>query len=273
MNISSVPSKILQLTPEKIFNGEDELFYLLDFIKSLFLTYQPIKKSRNPDSPFLFKKPTIPREETAKFPTGQLKAEIGMVKSPSFPEPEKQAKTGIAINNVKEAHTPNESKQTNSFPINTSSRSESEMKKALSRGILIKDSQSPYTFPISSNTITQLSTHKTDLSPSSVKTINAKKQLSVSTEHSARKAIKKTTSTERLQQRSSEVQYSTSNIRSPQVQIEKVPIKVKLKILQWLQDIQLIKEDAVTIAEFPSYCRNGVLFADLIQRLEGVIYY
>eukprot|EP00826_Nyctotherus_ovalis_P008496 TRINITY_DN12203_c0_g1_i1.p1 TRINITY_DN12203_c0_g1~~TRINITY_DN12203_c0_g1_i1.p1 ORF type:complete len:163 (+),score=16.30 TRINITY_DN12203_c0_g1_i1:65-553(+) len=48
-------------------------------------------------------------------------------------------------------------------------------------------------------------------------------------------------------------------------------IETRYKLLNWLEDIQLVKRGAATIAEFPSYCRNGVLLGDLILRLEGVI--
>lgn len=54
------------------------------------------------------------------------------------------------------------------------------------------------------------------------------------------------------------------------IQVEKVDIKIKHKLLEWLEEIHLIKQNAATIADFPGYCRNGVLLADLIMRLEGV---
>ena len=50
-------------------------------------------------------------------------------------------------------------------------------------------------------------------------------------------------------------------------------VKTKHKLLNWCSEIKLIKENAVSIAEFPAYCRNGVFFADLITRLEGVSLY
>ncbi len=49
----------------------------------------------------------------------------------------------------------------------------------------------------------------------------------------------------------------------------RVDIKTKQRVLEWLEEIQLIKEGAVTIANFPQYCRNGVLLSDLVTRLEG----
>jgi len=50
---------------------------------------------------------------------------------------------------------------------------------------------------------------------------------------------------------------------------EKTNINTKHKIVEWLQNISLIRRNAVSIAEFPAYCRNGVLLYDLIARLEG----
>lgn len=49
----------------------------------------------------------------------------------------------------------------------------------------------------------------------------------------------------------------------------KVAIGTKHRLVEWLQDISLIRRNAVSIAEFPGYCRNGVLLYDLIARLEG----
>ncbi len=50
----------------------------------------------------------------------------------------------------------------------------------------------------------------------------------------------------------------------------KVDLKTKTKLLGWLEDINLIKQNAARVEEFPGYCRNGVLLADLILRIEGV---
>jgi len=41
-----------------------------------------------------------------------------------------------------------------------------------------------------------------------------------------------------------------------------------LKILAWLKEIQLIQR-TVQPQLFPRYCRNGVLFADLLNKLGG----
>jgi hypothetical protein len=52
--------------------------------------------------------------------------------------------------------------------------------------------------------------------------------------------------------------------------MQEISLEQRHKLLYWLESIQLIKHNATTIAEFPSYCRNGVLLSDLIVRLEGV---
>jgi len=54
--------------------------------------------------------------------------------------------------------------------------------------------------------------------------------------------------------------------------IQEISLEQRHKLLYWLEGIQLIKRNATTIAEFPSYCRNGVLLSDLIIRLEGVLF-
>eukprot|EP00826_Nyctotherus_ovalis_P042013 TRINITY_DN4283_c0_g3_i4.p1 TRINITY_DN4283_c0_g3~~TRINITY_DN4283_c0_g3_i4.p1 ORF type:complete len:576 (+),score=56.75 TRINITY_DN4283_c0_g3_i4:321-2048(+) len=48
-----------------------------------------------------------------------------------------------------------------------------------------------------------------------------------------------------------------------------VDVKTKQKVINWLQEISLLKANSVSIDKFPSYCRNGVLLHDLIARLEG----
>ncbi len=54
------------------------------------------------------------------------------------------------------------------------------------------------------------------------------------------------------------------------ITIAKVDIRTRQRVLEWLEEIQLIKEGSVNVADFPNYCRNGVLIGDLIVRLEGV---
>ena len=46
-------------------------------------------------------------------------------------------------------------------------------------------------------------------------------------------------------------------------------VACKRRILSWLGDIKLIREGVVSVADFPQYCRNGVIFFDLVNRLQG----
>lgn len=64
----------------------------------------------------------------------------------------------------------------------------------------------------------------------------------------------------------------TFSIRSNEDKNNQLTI-IKYKIIEWLKSIQLIRNKADLIEELPNYCRNGVLFADLIERLEGVFAY
>lgn len=52
----------------------------------------------------------------------------------------------------------------------------------------------------------------------------------------------------------------------------KIDPKTKLRVLEWLESINLIKHGVVNPEEFPGYCRNGVLISDLISRIEGVFF-
>lgn len=63
---------------------------------------------------------------------------------------------------------------------------------------------------------------------------------------------------------------TTETEEEEQISAEPVDLKTKHKILSWLEDIHLIKPSASTVAEFPYYCRNGVLIADLIARAENL---
>ena len=51
-----------------------------------------------------------------------------------------------------------------------------------------------------------------------------------------------------------------------------IPFSLKNKIYFWIVDMNLIKENAFRSDDLPNICCNGVLLADLINRLEGVFY-
>ncbi|CAI2358904.1 unnamed protein product [Moneuplotes crassus] len=66
---------------------------------------------------------------------------------------------------------------------------------------------------------------------------------------------------------------NTARIRSREiqddVQVDQVNPKSKIKLLKWLESINLIRKNAVAIQEFPQFCRNGVIFFDLVNKLSG----
>ena len=65
----------------------------------------------------------------------------------------------------------------------------------------------------------------------------------------------------------------TLNVEKNEEEIHPVDEKTKFRLLRWLiDDIKLISNQvnpAKLILELPKYCRNGVLFGDLLNRLRG----
>src|SRR5690606_33251996 len=49
-----------------------------------------------------------------------------------------------------------------------------------------------------------------------------------------------------------------------------IPQSLKNKLYFWIVDMNLIKENAIRTDDLPAICCNGVLIADIINRLEGV---
>jgi hypothetical protein len=45
---------------------------------------------------------------------------------------------------------------------------------------------------------------------------------------------------------------------------------IKNKLYLWLVELSLLKENIINVDDIPSLCCNGVLFADIINRFEGV---
>jgi len=66
-------------------------------------------------------------------------------------------------------------------------------------------------------------------------------------------------------------QMQTLNVEKNEVEIHPVDEKTKNKILKWLvEDVKLISNQVSTaklLIDLPKYCRNGVLFGDLVNRL------
>ena len=69
--------------------------------------------------------------------------------------------------------------------------------------------------------------------------------------------------------------HQTARIRAQEleigndVQIDPINPKTKNKLLKWLESINLIRRNAVSVKEFPQFCRNGVIFFDLVNKLSG----
>jgi hypothetical protein len=45
---------------------------------------------------------------------------------------------------------------------------------------------------------------------------------------------------------------------------------LKKKLFYWISDLNIVKENAIKLDDLPAISCNGVLLADLINRLEGV---
>lgn len=55
-----------------------------------------------------------------------------------------------------------------------------------------------------------------------------------------------------------------------EIKIDPVDQKTKYKVLDWLSsEVKLLKYNEKLLNDLPLYCKNGVFFADLINRLNG----
>jgi hypothetical protein len=55
-----------------------------------------------------------------------------------------------------------------------------------------------------------------------------------------------------------------------EIKIDPVDLKTKHRVLDWLIiDVKLLRRNDNLINELPLYCKNGVFFSDLINRLNG----
>ena len=66
---------------------------------------------------------------------------------------------------------------------------------------------------------------------------------------------------------------SASKKKSEEITIPEVERRTKIKLMDWLVfEVKLIKNNTncdKLINDLPHYCRNGVFFSDLINRLNG----
>ena len=77
-------------------------------------------------------------------------------------------------------------------------------------------------------------------------------------------------------------QYSSNNSKENKIlkntnglienknRIDKLKAFTQKDIINWLEDLNIIKPNSLQLEDIPSICSNGVLFADIINRLEGV---
>ena len=63
------------------------------------------------------------------------------------------------------------------------------------------------------------------------------------------------------------------NVEKKDVEVQPVDERTKYKLIKWLQEEVKLIGNQITpqqlIADLPRYCRNGVLFGDLLNRLSG----
>jgi len=52
---------------------------------------------------------------------------------------------------------------------------------------------------------------------------------------------------------------------------DNIPYNYKKKLLDWLVDTNLFRENTIKVEDIPEVFENGVILADLVNRLEGVI--
>lgn len=68
-------------------------------------------------------------------------------------------------------------------------------------------------------------------------------------------------------------QMQTLNVEKRELMVHPVDEKTKLRVIRWLvEDVKLISNQLNSqklLHDLPKYCRNGVLFGDLINRLQG----
>lgn len=63
----------------------------------------------------------------------------------------------------------------------------------------------------------------------------------------------------------------TPNRKPEQIRYEPRPVAETLKetLIDWLEDLHIVRKDQNVISLIPSICRTGVMFCDLVNRLEG----
>ena len=265
-NYMAVPPSV---TTDSVYNSEDSMFELLKCIKTLFIT-QP--------------EPIIDQQKlaTAKFPHDELS--LGAVeldptiKSPSF------ANLGVIYGGNKNQKNDQETVNA-SMRIEESQHKQQVIKAGERRFRTENNSVNTSVIPPKNQNIVSVEENVLRNTSGAVVAIK-KREGHMSAESTSRLMPPRLSS-----EREGPAQYYSSRRLSSQqnrenvmpsrttqndggyvnpVHVPKVDIRAKYKIIKWLQEIRLIKESGISIAEFPSYCRDGVLLSNLIFRLEGV---
>lgn len=266
----------------------------------------PVQETK-PEANFPLSTPKIPKEENIQIQQQQnLKDSINNKKKPprmpsTIQSEQKQKQVVYCIDEPKS--TKSVSQKGTSI-----ARNEKQMDNCLSRGIMVEGPKESYAFAISTGPCfseTALE-HTTDINQetrarqfSGIRSVGQISQKSTPRVPSSRSANlqpmteqqSKPSSREKIlineemplqmdekktPQKYSQITHTPNRENKltydSQHKKTQIDIKTKHKVLEWLEEIHLIKQNAATIADFPGYCRNGVLLADLIMRLEGVYF-
>jgi hypothetical protein len=73
-----------------------------------------------------------------------------------------------------------------------------------------------------------------------------------------------------VQPETKDTSNKSKHLMLQEIKVDPVDNKIKFKVLDWLsQEVKLLKYNEKLLDELPLYCKNGVFFCDLINRLNG----
>jgi len=271
-----------KITPQEIYNNEDVMYEFLKIIKSIFEGKTIIPKLTHPAKPIIS--------------VSSQKSEVKPIKSPSFaslqekssnnsnPPPYFQASKVVAQKPpipssrqnmpLKPKSSPNIKRETSHEKVNSATNIQPKPFSTKTNSPKLFNDQRHSSVPIS-----------TELTPRIIGQRSSSHDERVSNTTQRKSSIKKAMTHQPSAKHSPIYTENVSPVK-PSITTQwqhhesvdggripaaapRVDVKTKHKIIEWLQEISLIRKNAVSIAEFPSYCRNGVLLSDLICRLEG----
>ncbi len=261
-----------QLAPNDVYNSEDAMYELLRSIRKLFTDNScppAATVPANTSTAIENQKQTTAKFPLSEFPAGRNDALTETAKSPSFAadpglrstvsareefETRATRKCGFAVPRQTQPSSRSAARTQKTTPVKPSVAGDTGKKSG--RRTPSHVASSGKTSPM----------RKTSREPS----VDATKRSGVSSVRNPSTRRQSIGERENI----SPARYTSTRsqriVAAETAGIQKVPVKTRHRILGWLQDIRLIKERVVSIAEFPNYCRNGVLLFDLIARLEGV---